>query len=191
MVALRRSEGGFGYLGLLFAVAIIGITLATVGVVWSTEIRRDKEADLLFAGDQIRAAIASYYKNGGSYPATLDDLVTDKRWPVPRRHLRRLFYDPMTASKDWQLILSTDGNIMGVASSSQLKPIKQANFSADDGAFEKTECYCDWQFVYQPRFRSRLPLGAMPGATQPAPGTPAPGTLPTFTPGTVHTMNPR
>jgi len=155
-------QGGFTYLALLFAISIIGITLATVGVVWSTQIRREKEADLLFAGDQIRAAIGRYYTEAPagahSYPTTLEELLEDSRWPQVHRQLRRLYFDPMTASADWQLIPAPEGGIMGVATRAADKPIKQLNFGVADAAFENAERYSDWQFVYRPpsRLRNRV-----------------------------------
>jgi type II secretory pathway pseudopilin PulG len=148
------AQTGFTYLALLYAVTIIGITLATVGVVWSTQIRREKEADLLFAGDQIRAAIGRYYGDiptgVHNYPATLADLLQDQRSPLVHRHLRRLYYDPMSASIDWQLIEAPEGGIMGVASKSVGKPIKQDNFPNGDANFKEADCYCNWQFIYVP-----------------------------------------
>lgn len=144
----RRRIAGFTYLGLLFAIAILGITLAAVGTVWSTQVRRDREAELLFVGDQIRAAIGRYRESGGVYPRTLSDLLEDKRVPVPRRYLRRLYPDPLTGQIDWELIKTADGSLMGVASSSQDKPIKVAGFAPVNAAFEKAECYCRWKFIY-------------------------------------------
>lgn len=154
-----RLQRGFTYLGLLFAIAIIGLTLAMVGVMWSTQIRREKEADLLFAGDQIRAAIGRYYNEAPSgahtFPQTLDDLLEDHRWPQVHRHLRKLYFDPMTASADWSLIPAPQGGIMGVASSATGMPIKQKNFAPQDATFEDVDCYCAWQFVFKPGFRNR------------------------------------
>jgi type II secretory pathway pseudopilin PulG len=157
-----HRQRGFTYLGLLFAVAVIGITLATVGVVWSAQIRRDKEAELLFAGDQIRAAIGHYYNEtpagAHTYPASLEELLQDQRWPQVHRHLRRIYVDPMTASTDWQLIAAPEGGIMGVVSTATGVPIKKANFGRADRAFEDAECYCDWQFAYRPNLRMRIPV---------------------------------
>lgn len=147
----RSSQRGFTYIGLLFAIAIIGITLSTVGVVWSTQLRRDKEAELLFVGNQFRLAIGRYVRSGGQYPLELTDLVEDKRTPVPRRFLRRIYPDPMTHSLDWDLVTAPQGGIMGVASRSQDKPIKVAGFSSGNAGFEMAECYCDWKFIYSPR----------------------------------------
>ena len=143
---------GFTYLGLLFVIVILGLTLSTVGVVWSTQIRRDKEAELLFVGDQIRDAIGRYHASGGQYPQALTDMLEDNRTPAVRRYLRRIYLDPMTVSADWQLIPAPEGGIMGIVSRSIDKPIKVAGFSAVDASFEKAECYCAWQFIYSPRF---------------------------------------
>jgi type II secretory pathway pseudopilin PulG len=142
-----RGQGGFTYLGLLFAVAALGIVLATVGVVWSTPIRRDREAQLLWVGDQYRTAIARYRAGGGRLPMALEDLLEDKRFPVAKRYLRQLYPDPMTGQVDWQLIQLPDGSIQGVASSSQEKPIKVANFPARYANFQDAQCYCDWKFL--------------------------------------------
>ena len=160
-------QRGFTYLGLLFAIAVLGITLATIGVVWSTQIRRDREAELLYIGDEFRVAIGRYLRSGGQYPQELTDLLEDKRFPVARRYLRRIYPDPMTNSLDWELIVAPQGGIMGVASRSQGKPIKVAGFAAGDAAFEKAECYCEWKFIYSPRTRGRR--RAIPGAAQSLP----------------------
>jgi len=170
MPGSRRSigtagQGGFTYIGLLFAIAILGITLATIGVVWSTQIRRDKEAELLYIGNQYRAAIGRYLNSGGQYPLELADLVEDRRYPVARRYLRRIYPDPMTNGVDWERIVAPQGGIMGVASRSQAKPIKVAGFDGGNVAFEKAETYNDWKFIYSPRnarFRRVVRPGAPP-----------------------------
>jgi type II secretory pathway pseudopilin PulG len=155
---VRARQSGFTYIGLLFAIVILGITLSTVGVVWSTQIRRDREAELLYVGGEIRAAIGHYRASGGQLPQTLADLVQDERTPAVRRFLRRVYPDPMTDSSDWQLIMAPEGGILGVASKSQGKPIKVTGFPSADAAFEKAECYCDWKFIYSPRNQWRKPL---------------------------------
>lgn len=162
---MRVREAGFTYIGLLFTIVILGITLSTVGVLWSTQIRRDREADLLYAGGQIRDAIGRYRAAGGKYPQELTDLLLDQRTPAVRRYLRHLYPDPMTNSRDWELIMAPEGGILGVASLSQSKPIKVTGFAPVDAAFEKAECYCDWKFIYTPRYngyRRRFPTAHTP-----------------------------
>ncbi|MBS0387836.1 MAG: type II secretion system protein [Proteobacteria bacterium] len=162
MTAARSR--GFTYVGLMFAIAVIGITLATIGVMWSTQIRREKEAELLWIGNQYRMAIGMYLGAGGQYPQDLSQLLEDKRFPVARRYLRKLFPDPMTGQADWQLIPAPGNGIMGVASSSQGKPIKVAGFSIRDAAFKDATCYCDWRFISNGR--------RLRGVRQPVAGQP-------------------
>jgi type II secretory pathway pseudopilin PulG len=146
-VRLAR-QSGFTYIGMYVAVVILGITLATAGIVWGTEIRREKEAELLWVGNQYRMAIARYRAAGGLFPQQLTDLVQDERVPSARHFLRRLYPDPMTGQADWQLITVPGGSgILGVASSSHAKPIKVSGFAAQDESFADAECYCDWKFI--------------------------------------------
>lgn len=190
-VAALRGQAGFTYLGLLAAVAILGILLTMATQVWSFSEQRDRETQLLWVGDQYRMAIARYFAFGHQYPLTLQDLVTDKRFPVPRHYLRRLYPDPMTGAADWTLIMDpTNVGIMGVASQSKRKPIKHKSFDSIELDFEDQDCYCDWKFVYLPRRGNWLgaPLpgpdapngpgvnpGLPPGGTpSPAPGVPVP-----------------
>jgi type II secretory pathway pseudopilin PulG len=153
----RPRARGFTYFGVLLVIAFMGIALAAAGEVWSTSAQRDKEAELLFAGDAIRAAIRSYYTHGPSpaYPQSFDELIQDPRFPSIKRHLRHLYVDPMTGQADWEIIRDANGAMMGVASTSKKKPIKRANFPTLDEGFKDAECYCSWQFTFEPRFGRR------------------------------------
>jgi len=142
-------QGGFTYLGALFAVVLLGVALAATGEVWHTSSRRDKEQELLYAGSQLRQAIQSYHqKSPGApeYPLRLEDLVRDNRYPFVMRHLRRIYPDPMTGSRDWGLV-RLDGRIVGVFSQSPERPLKQAGFAKEYLAFEKQESYGGWVFL--------------------------------------------
>lgn len=179
MRKLIGPQRGFTYIGLLIAVVVMGLVLSLVSRVWSTTEQREREMQLLFIGHAYRIAIASYYAHGHRFPATLQDLLLDDRSPVPMRHLRRLYPDPITGAADWTLIMTPSGTgIMGVASSSQRAPVKRRGFDSFDDAFKDTECYCAWQFIYYPnRFMRGLVPGATPNST--------PGTVPTLTPGST------
>ena len=148
------AQGGFTYIGLMIVVMIIGAGLAATGTFWSHTAQRDKERELLFVGHQFRDAIESYYRRspGASvYPKTLDELVEDKRFPMPQHHLRRVYADPITGQADWVAIEAPGGaGIMGVHSPSQAAPIKRGNFDAQETVFEDARRYSDWQFFYTP-----------------------------------------
>ncbi len=148
----RPASGGFTYIGLLIAVAIMGIALSAAGTMWSVAAQREREVELLFVGHQFRDAVARYYNSGHRYPLELADLIDDDTSLVPRHFLRKIYADPMTGTPDWKVIRSADGGVMGIASTSQAKSIKRANFDAVDEGFGDVESYCDWQFIFVPRF---------------------------------------
>lgn len=148
-----KKAAGFTYVGLLIAVALMGLGLAAYGELYSHAAQREKEAELLFIGGQFRDAIASYYNRSPgtkAYPKKLDDLLEDNRFPMAQHHLRRLYRDPMTESTDWGLVEAPGGGFMGVYSRSEETPIKAGNFTGADGAFEGAEHYTKWTFTYSP-----------------------------------------
>ena len=160
------KQSGFTYIGLLFLVVIVTFALSGVATVWHTMAQREREAELLFIGEQFSQAIESYYRwspGGPQLPRSLNDLLRDDRFPMARRHLRRIYRDPMTGSTDWGLVMEAD-RIAGVHSLSKRKPIRVAGF--DRREFEEAESYEDWQFVYS-RARKRRPNVAAE-STEPA-----------------------
>jgi type II secretory pathway pseudopilin PulG len=202
---MRRALGrqrGYTYIGLLVSVVILGLMLTIVARVWSTTEQREREAQLLWIGHAYRMAISSYFSMGHQYPLTLEVLLTDDRFPVPKHHLRQLYADPMTGKADWTLITNPSGQgIMGVASSSKAAPIKRKGFELVDAVFADTDCYCAWQFIYWPRgFGAPMPSGVnlppstAPGPTNPGPFNPGSNTSPSgggmITPGTTMPLPP-
>ncbi len=141
---------GFTYLGLLLLIAIGGIALAAVGQIWHTESQREREKELLFIGEQYAKAIDSYFESSPGvvrqYPASLQELLLDKRFPVIRRHLRKLYRDPVTGGAEWGLV-KEQGRIIGVYSLSKARPLKQDGFADSLATFVKAESYRQWQFV--------------------------------------------
>ena len=145
----RLRQRGFGYLLVLFALAAIGLLLAGAGQVWHSTAQRGKEAELLFVGNQFRQAIAAYYHASPQavkmYPLGLEELLEDPRFPTPRRHLRRIYRDPMTGGFEWGLVRS-GGRIVGVHSLHPGAPMKTA-FSARDAGFSDAARYDQWVFM--------------------------------------------
>ena len=145
---MSARQAGFTYLAALFAVAILGGGLALAGEVWETSAKREKEAELLFIGNEYRKAIERYFLSGQQqYPRSLEDLLKDRRRPGTVRYLRKLYPDPLTG-KDWGLVKAPDGGILGVHSLSEDKPLKVAGFRPRDAAFEGTQKYSEWKFVH-------------------------------------------
>ncbi len=166
--------GGFTYLGVLFLVALVGAGLVSVAEVWHTLAQHDKETELLFIGNQFRSAIERYYgasPGAAQYPKSLEDLLEDKRFPNVRRHLRRIYVDPMTGKSEWGLTQLEGVGIVGVHSLSDAVPLKQANFAARDAAFVGAKTYRDWVFAFQPAAPGAS-SDAAPGGTGTAPQQP-------------------
>jgi type II secretory pathway pseudopilin PulG len=149
LLCSRCSQRGFTYLGLMFLIVFIGIGLAMAGTVWQTEMQREREKELLFIGEQYTQAIGSYHDStlGGlrQYPTRIEDLLLDNRFPVVRRHLRKLYRDPITGGEEWGLI-KQQGRISGIYSLSKAKPLKRVGFPDKFADFAKAENYQDWQF---------------------------------------------
>lgn len=142
---------GFGYIGLLILVAMMSVALAGAGEVWHTAQQREKEQELLFAGDQFRRAIAQYYANtpgkARRYPLQLEELLKDPRHPGVRRYLRKIYLDPMTGKAEWGLVTGPSGEIYGVYSRSEDAPLKQAGFRLAEKDFEGKTKYSEWIFI--------------------------------------------
>jgi len=166
-----RRQRGFTYIAVLLLIALHGAVIAAAGTVWHIAQKREKERELLFAGDQFRRAIRSYAASGpgvaGQLPRSLDDLMRDPRLPGTKRHLRKIFVDPMTGKMEWGLVRTPDGSgIAGVYSLSEETPLKSANFAPDDKDFEGAATYADWKFLYRP-------IGAAPPPRPRAAAVPA------------------
>ena len=85
-----RSSAGYAMAGLLVAIGIMGILMSMAMPSWRTVTKREKEAELLFRGEQYIRAIDLYQRRfPGAYPTDLDLLVE-------QRFLRRQYPDPMT-----------------------------------------------------------------------------------------------
>ena len=172
-----QRQGGFTYLAVILMVAMIGAGLGATGQVWRTVVQREKEKELLFIGRQFQQAIRSYVEGspGGSrrFPRSLEELVSDSRFPGARRYLRRIYRDPMTQSFDWGLVRAPDGGIAGVYTRSEARPLKIAGFAARDARLEKANSYSEWLFTYEARtaVAAPPPRGVPPGGPGGEPAT--------------------
>lgn len=167
---MSARQGGFTYLMALFVVAILGTGLALAGEVWETSVKREREAELLYAGHQYRAAIARYFLSGPQrqYPRSLEELLEDPRRPGTERYLRKLYPDPITGEA-FGLVKAPDGGIVGVHSTSEAAPLKTAGFRPRDAALEGAKKYSDWKFVHAAPVEAVKPPAAPPPPAAPTP----------------------
>lgn len=140
---------GYTYVVVLIWVALAGIGLAITGELWRTTAQREREAELLFIGEEFRRAITSYYESSPGvqrFPTSLAALVRDERYPTVRRHLRKIYVDPMTGTAQWGLVKQPEGGIVAVYSLSSARPLRTGNFTGAQEAFAGKPKYSDWIF---------------------------------------------
>lgn len=173
-------ERGAALLTVLVLVVLVGLAGSMAGQALGALMQREREAELLWRGQQYRQAIASFYnvRHGAQqmYPAKLEDLLKDPRFPGTVRHLRRLYPDPMTG-KEWELVRDPAEKLIGVRSTSQLTPFQQAGFPEGLEDLEGKTAYSEWEFVFvpsrQPSQSQSKPGSARQGGTA-APRIPRP-----------------
>ena len=157
------KQQGFAYLAVLAMVAVASIMAHQLSGDWSVRMSREKEAELLFNGNQIARAIEHYYQSGpvrGCYPPNLEALLEDRRNFRAVRHLRKMYRDPLAAGdgegEGWGILEDGAGRIAGVYSQGKGTPFKQRDFPPGYANFEGKSRYADWKFV------------ALPGSLKPA-----------------------
>lgn len=115
-------QRGFTYLWLLLALAVGAAGLAALGERASMAVQRERETELMFRGQQIASAIATYRAATvgpvPQLPLELKELLDDRRGKRPLHHLRQLYADPFTGRPDWVLVTTDEGRITGVRSRS-------------------------------------------------------------------------
>lgn len=149
-----RRERGFTYVGVMIMVAVIGAAVAAALTAGSALTRRAAEDELLAIGLEFRQALKSYAESTPAgqpdAPRELAELLLDRRQPSVRRHLRRLYPDPLTGKAEWGMVRGPDGRVVGVHSLAQSEAIRLANFPAGLEALEGRRRHHEWVFAWQP-----------------------------------------
>ncbi|HTS35869.1 MAG TPA: hypothetical protein VMH04_09370 [Candidatus Solibacter sp.] len=101
---MRRRSGhsrqeGYVLLTLLLMVALMIIAAAAMVTSIASDIRRERETEMIHRGVQYSRAIKAYYKKFGRYPTKIEDLENSNNL----RFLRKRYKDPMTG-QDFKLL---------------------------------------------------------------------------------------
>lgn len=149
---------------LLVALGVMAVLMSAVLPAWRHQAKREKEAELVFRGEQYARAIGLWERKmgPGSRPPSVDILVQQK-------FLRKKYKDPMTADGEFQPIVagvqpSTPGMPpTGRGSPPQPQPRVSAGFQATAGGIFGVQSkstaqsirlyrgrgrYNEWQFVH-------------------------------------------
>lgn len=145
-------QNGFAYMALLVVISASLLTLSAALPDKYQQAKREKEAQLLFIGQQYSNAIRLFYENPNvsikRYPETLDELLEDNRTPKVMHHLRQMYSDPMTGSLNWGLVKNAEEQVMGVYSLSKGQPLKTDFSRYPQVVVVGGEEYNDIKFVY-------------------------------------------
>lgn len=170
-------QDGFTYLGMIILVTVIGMVGAATLKIDALLQRAAKEEELLEIGAAFSAALQSYAaatpRGQPTQPPSLQELLKDPRVPGLRRHLRKIFVDPMTGKAEWGIAwLGGTTGVVAVYSLSHATPFKVGNFDARFVGFENRQTVSEWRFtaggVTTPQ--QAEPLAAAPAArTEPPP----------------------
>lgn len=143
---------GFAYLLLLTALAVLAGASSLSLNLGAAMTRRVAEEELLAIGAEYEQALTSYRSatpiggRHGNGPRSLNELLKDTRYPVIKRHLRRVYPDPLTGRSDWGVVVEPNGSIAGVYSLAQGVPIKKTSFPKYMPTFENATSYRQWVF---------------------------------------------
>ncbi len=80
---------------LLVGLSVMAIMLSMALPVWRTAVQREREAELVFRGEQYAHAIELFSRRNGGFPPSLAVLEEG-------RYIRKLYKDPMTGEGDFQ-----------------------------------------------------------------------------------------
>lgn len=147
-----KTARGFTYLSLIIVVAIVAMVTASAIKLGSVLQRSRAEQELLDIGAAFSDALKSYAdatpQGQPTQPPSLRELLKDPRFPGTRRHLRKIFVDPMTGKPEWGIVyLGDKTGVMAVYSLSEAKPVKIGNFAARYSGFEGKSRISEWKFT--------------------------------------------
>lgn len=147
MTRARPTQSGFTLLVVVAFVALLAVGMYRVVTVLTTQAQREHEQLLLRVGNLYALALQHYRQAApGSlkqYPNDLKQLLLDTRFVGTARHLRDLYPDPMQPDTPWGLVRDATGGIVGVYSTSELRPFMQTSDAPRAGA----QHYSDWKFL--------------------------------------------
>jgi type II secretory pathway pseudopilin PulG len=92
------GSGGYAMAALLVGMTIMAVFLTVALPAWSTAAKREREAELVFRGQQYARAVALFQrKYANTFPPNLDILLNE-------HFLRKKYKDPMTKDGEFQVL---------------------------------------------------------------------------------------
>ncbi len=103
------GEGGYTLVIVVLTIAIMSIMMTVAVQTVEFQMRREREAELIFRGEQYVEAIRVFKARYGRYPVRLEEM-----WEANPKVMRQKWKDPMTDSEKWGLLfLGQEGRRIG------------------------------------------------------------------------------
>jgi len=95
----QGSQRGYAMAALLVSLAVMMLLMSVAMPVWRHQAQREKEAELIFRGEQYARAVNHFQRKmgPGNFPQSIDVLVQ-------QRFLRKKYKDPMTEDGEFEII---------------------------------------------------------------------------------------
>ena len=95
----QDSQRGYAMAALLVSIGVMMLLMSVAMPVWRHQAQREKEAELVFRGEQYARAVNHYQRKmgPGNFPPSIDVLVQ-------QRFLRKKYKDPMTEDGEFDII---------------------------------------------------------------------------------------
>ncbi len=95
----RRAEAGYTLVMFVMAIAVMSIAMGVAVQTVEFQMRREREAELIFRGEQFIEAVRLYKIKYGRYPMQLKEIYEAKP-----RVIRKRWKDPITDSENWGIV---------------------------------------------------------------------------------------
>jgi len=125
-----KDEQGYVLLLMLFLAAMLIIAMTAAAPYLTTQIKRDREIEMIHRGEQYARAVKRYYRKFGRYPGRIEDLEKTNNI----RFLRKRYKDPMSADGGWRLVRFGEVQMGGAQALAGATPVSNLASGAQPGS---------------------------------------------------------
>ncbi|HJV37827.1 MAG TPA: type II secretion system protein [Geothrix sp.] len=136
-----RTQRGFTMALALAMAVVMGVMLMKAGPVISAEVQRENEAELIFRGEAIAAALRVYFAKNNRYPTDLDEVMK-----VRPHILRQKYRDPMTSNGEWEYLTQVQPGASGDTQGLPIVGVRSRSEKDSIHAYQGKTLVRDWMF---------------------------------------------
>ncbi len=202
----NSREAGYTLVVFVMIIAVMAIMMAVAVEIVSFQAKREREAELIFRGQQYVEGIRLYKQKYGRNPMRMKEL-----WEADPRVLRQKWKDPITDSEEWGLVFlgqegreltAPGGRGRGPRPTPTRTPVFEREREGGDGGekvgpivgvyslstdqsikiYEGRTTYDEWKFVFKEKGSRQPPSRREDETPWGIPDTPTPRFRPTGTP---------